>query len=90
MSYQNEESMLDNIDGVGTGTLLLIGGLILYLADIAPILGLPMIALSLFVPLIMTYSAKQESERQNARRRPEHNRGDGYTISSKRLKRGRS
>ena len=82
--------MLENIEGVGVGVLLLLGGLVFYLADIAPVLGLPMILMGFLVPLIMTYGAKQESERQNARRRPQREPGDGYTISSKQLKRRRT
>lgn len=90
MSSNQDDSILDNIEGVGLGALLLVGGLIFYLADIAAVIGLPMILMSFVVPLVMTYGARQESARQFARQRPRHNPGDGYTISSKQLRKRRT
>lgn len=85
MSYQDEDSLVDHLDGLGTGISLFLVGLVVTIGDISigAIAGVPMMLLGVIVPILMTRNAMEESKRAEARRRPERNHSDGYTISSK-------
>lgn len=91
MSYQDDESVFEHLEGLGLGIPLVLVGLIVTVGNIwlGATLGIPMILLGILVPAVMTNNAKQESDRQRLRRRPEHSPSDGYTISSKHLRKRR-
>ena len=91
MSYQSDESILDHLDGLGVGASLLIVGLVVTIGDISigALLGVPLMLLGVIVPVLMTHNAKKEYDRQQARPKRDHNPSDGYTISTKNLKRRR-
>lgn len=84
--------MMDHLDGIGTGVSLILVGLVVTIGDISlgAMLGVPMILMGLLFPMMMTYRAKQESDRQAARRGPTEDRSAGYTINTKSLRRRRN
>lgn len=92
MSNQDTESLLDHIDGVGTGLTLLVLGLVFAIGDVGPgvLAGLPMILLGVVVPLGMTHNARTEALRQQQRRRPERESNHTYELSPRRSKGRRS
>ena len=91
MSYQSDESILDHLDGLGAGVSLFLVGLIVTIGDISvgALLGVPLMLLGFGVPALMTHNAKQEYDRQQARPKRDHRPSDGYTISTKNLRRRR-
>jgi len=89
LSNQNHVALLEHLDGVGVGTSLVVGGLVVTIGNIAlgASMGIPMMLFGILVPLVMTWQAKQEADRQALRRRPERDAGEGYVISTKSLRR---
>ena len=89
MSVGNEDSIIDHLSGTGFGISLILVGLVVTIGDISigAALGIPMILIGIVIPVLMTYNAREESQRQEARRRPDLDQGGTYTISSKRRKR---
>jgi hypothetical protein len=85
VSNQSEESLLEHLDGVGIGICLLIAGLVMTIGDLGPgaMVGFPLILLGMVLPVGMTYNARTESQRQDARRRPERDSNATYSIQTR-------
>lgn len=85
MSDQNGDSLRDHISGVGWGVTLLVLGLVVTIGDISigAVAGIPMILMGIVLPLVLTYYAREESQRQEKRRRPDRDTSGTYTLVSK-------
>jgi hypothetical protein len=89
MSIEQEDSLIDHVSGVFPGIALIVVGLVVTIGDISigAVAGIPMVLLGILVPMLMTYNAREESQRQEARRRPDRDAGGTYTLTSKKSRR---
>ncbi len=85
MSVQNEDSLLDHISGAGWGIALVLLGLVVTIGDISlgAMAGIPMILIGIVLPIGLTYNAREESQRQEKRRRPERDSSGTFTLTSR-------
>ena len=89
---EQDDSWMDKISGLGLGVAVLLGGLVLTIANLGPgaTLGIPLILIGILIPVAKTYTDGVENDRQEKRRRPERDHNASYEIETKGYKNRRN